>query len=120
MATAIPIFRIFDVDKALEFYRDWLGFSVDWQDKSANTPTYLAISLQGIVLHLTEHYGDCTPGARIHIENFTGLRVYHKELLEKNYKFMHPGIGKTPWNSKVDCMEVIDPFGNRLTFTGEG
>ncbi|WP_394332219.1 glyoxalase superfamily protein [Parapedobacter koreensis] len=27
---AIPILRIFDHDKAVEFYIDWLGFQVNW------------------------------------------------------------------------------------------
>lgn len=118
MTIAIPIFRIFDLDKAKEFYIDWLGFNIDWEDKQEKTPAYLQISLDGIVLHLTEHYGDCTPGGRIHIENFKELKQYHRKLLEKEYKYMRPGLGKTPWNSKILCMEVIDPFGNRLTFTG--
>ena len=29
----IPIFRIFDVDKAMEFYRDYLGFAVDFEHR---------------------------------------------------------------------------------------
>ena len=32
---------------------------------------------------------------------------------------MKPGIDKTPWDYDTYCMEVIDPFGNRLTFTGK-
>jgi hypothetical protein len=28
---AIPILRIFDIAKALEFYLDYLGFKVDWE-----------------------------------------------------------------------------------------
>jgi catechol 2,3-dioxygenase-like lactoylglutathione lyase family enzyme len=29
--TPTPILRIFDEDKATEFYVDFLGFKVDWQ-----------------------------------------------------------------------------------------
>ncbi len=121
MASVItrPIFRIFDYDKAIGFYVDWLGFKIDWEYKPDNAPVYMQVSLGDIVLHLSEHYGDCSPGARIHIENFEGPPDYHKKLLDKHYKFMRPGIGKTPWNSETYCMEVIDPFGNRLTFTGD-
>ena len=118
MATAISIFRIFDYAKTIEFYAGWLGFTVDWEDKPDNSPVYMQVSLQGIVIHLSEHYGDCTPGARIHIEDFSGLKEYHSQLLAKEYKYMRPGINTTPWNSETLCMEVIDPFGNRLTFTG--
>lgn len=74
MATAIPIFRIFDYQKAKEFYLDWLGFVIDWEHKPDDTPVYLQISLQGVILHLSEHYGDCCPGGRIHIEDFDNLK----------------------------------------------
>ena len=121
MAAAIarPIFRIFDYTKTLEFYVDWLGFKIDWEDKPDNAPIYMQISFGDIIIHLSEHHGDCCPGGRVHIENFVGLKEYHKKLLDKQYKFMRPGIGKTPWDSETYCMEVIDPFGNRLTFTGD-
>ncbi|HYG49786.1 MAG TPA: glyoxalase superfamily protein [Flavobacteriales bacterium] len=118
MTTAIPVFRIFDYQKAKEFYLDWLGFQIDWEDKPDDAPVYLQISLQGIIIHLSEHYGDCCPGGRIHVEGFDNLKNYHRNLLRKKYKYMNPGIGKTPWDSKTLCMEVTDPFGNRLTFTG--
>jgi hypothetical protein len=32
---AIPIFRIFDVAKAKEFYVGFLGFQVDWEHRFA-------------------------------------------------------------------------------------
>lgn len=120
MATAIPIFRIFDYNKALEFYVDWLGFTVDWDHRfTENFPVYLQVSLGGIVIHLSEHHGDCTPGGRVHIQDYGGLTAYHKLLTEKKYKYNKPGIEKAFWNSNVKSMEVTDPFGNRLTFTGE-
>ena len=119
MAIARPIFRIFDYSKVIEFYIDWLGFSIDWEDKPTDAPIYMQISLNGIVLHLSEHYGDCSAGARIHIEGFAGLKEYHRNLLDKKFKFMRPGIERTSWDASTLCMEVIDPFGNRLTFTGK-
>ncbi len=35
--------------------------------------------------------------------------------MNKNYKFNKPGLEKAPWNAI--CMEVIDPFGNKLLFS---
>lgn len=118
MATAIPIFRIFDYRKVQEFYIDWLGFTIDWEDKPTDAPIYMQISLNSVVLHLSEHHGDCSAGARAHIEGFSGLREYHSSLLAKNYKFMKPGIETAFYDKNTLCMEVTDPFGNRLTFTG--
>jgi uncharacterized glyoxalase superfamily protein PhnB len=118
MATITPIFRIFDYDKAIEFYIDWLGFKIEWEDKPANAPIFMQISLDDIVLHLTEHHGDACPGARAYIDKFEGLKDYHQQLLNKKYKFNKPGLEKTPWNPKTLFMDVIDPFGNRLSFNG--
>ncbi|PKB17626.1 glyoxalase superfamily protein [Flavobacterium sp. 5] len=74
MTIARPIFRIFDYQKAIEFYIDWLGFKIDGEHTfGENFPLYIMISLGDLKIHLTEHHGDCSPGARIHIENFPDL-----------------------------------------------
>ena len=78
----------------------------------------MQISLDSIIIHLTGHHGDCCPGSRVHIEDFSNLRAYHAQLLAKDYTYNRPGIEKAPWDPAVNCIEVIDPFGNRLTFTG--
>jgi len=62
----IPILRIFSVEKAKEFYVDYLGFSVDWEHHfEENTPAYLQVSRDGLLLHLSEHHGDCCPGSAV-------------------------------------------------------
>lgn len=110
-----PILRIFDEAKAKEFYIDFLGFKVDWEHRfEPGMPLYLQISKGGCVLHLSEHHGDCSPGAAMRIET-DGLDAYHQQLLAKNYKHARPGIEDTAWESRD--MSIRDPFGNRLTFT---
>jgi hypothetical protein len=110
----IPIFRIFSVEKAKEFYIDFLGFKIDWEGRlDEKAPLYLQISRAGCVLHLTEHYGDCCPGSTVFLP-VTGLDEYHREISAKGYGFMRPAVEPTFHNSK--CMQVIDPFGNRLRF----
>lgn len=64
-------------------------------------------------LHLSEHYGDGVPGSAVYI-GATGIVAYHAELTAKKYKFLRPGIGPTPWGSL--CMDLVDPFGNKLRF----
>ncbi|KFF16394.1 glyoxalase superfamily protein [Flavobacterium hydatis] len=120
MAIIRPIFRIFDYKKAVEFYVDWLGFEIlDEHTFEENSPLYIRISLEGIEIHLSEHHGDCSPGAKIIVEGFVGLKDYHQKLIQKNYKYNKPGIEKAFWNEKIYCVEVIDPFGNKMIFTGE-
>jgi catechol 2,3-dioxygenase-like lactoylglutathione lyase family enzyme len=110
----IPILRIFSLEKAKEFYVGFLGFSVDWEHRfDAAAPIYMQVSRAGCVLHLSEHHGDCCPGSTVFLRA-TGLDDYNGEITAKNYGHMRPGINRTFHDSK--CMEVIDPFGNRLRF----
>lgn len=112
----IPMLRIFDKSKAIEFYVNWLGFNIDWEHtfSDGTPPVYMQISKAGIVIHLTEHHGDCTPGGKVYIE-CKGLRAYHKNLIDKKYAYNAPGLEIAPWKSL--CMEVVDPFGNKLLFS---
>jgi uncharacterized glyoxalase superfamily protein PhnB len=111
----IPVLRIFDYEKAVEFYVNWLDFTIDWEHRfEENMPLYLQISRDHITLHLSEHHGDASPGAKVFIE-FSNIAEYHRSLTSKNYKFNKPGLEKAPWNAI--CMEVIDPFGNKLLFS---
>ena len=64
-----PILRIFDEAKAKEFYVDFLGFKIDWDHRfEPGLPLYLQVSRDGCILHLSEHHGDCSPGAAMRIE----------------------------------------------------
>ena len=112
--SVIPILRIFDIVKAKEFYIDWLEFTIDWEHTfNENAPMYMQISKGNITLHLSEHYGDGTPGSGIFIW-CSGLEAYQQKLLNKNYKYFRPGLENTFYNSL--CMNVIDPFGNKISF----
>ena len=110
-----PILRIFDEQKAKEFYVEFLGFKIDWEHRfEPGLPLYMQISKDDCILHLSEHHGDCSPGAALRIST-TALEIFQRELLAKHYKYARPGIEDTPWDSRD--MSIRDPFGNRLTFT---
>lgn len=110
----IPILRIFDVEKAKEFYVGFLGFTVEWEHHfDENSPAYLQVARNGLALHLTEHVGDCCPGSTVFVW-MTGIDEFHRELTSQNYKYLRPGIETTFYDST--CVEVIDPFGNRIRF----
>lgn len=111
---AIPLFRIFDYQLARRFYVDWLGFRIDWEHQfSPTAPWYLKISRDALVLHLTEHYGDGSPGAKVFVA-VDDVEALHRELLSRPNPNMNPSIEEAPWNARI--MEVIDPFGNRICF----
>ena len=110
---AIPIIRIFDEEKALEFYRGYLGFSVDWEHRhTPDLPLYAQLSRDGCLLHLSGHHGDATPGGRSFIR-VDGIEALHLELKGRNYPNLNPGLKTQPWGLEV---ALVDPFGNHLTF----
>lgn len=112
---SIPIFRIFDEAKAREFYIDYMGFAVDWEDRPEDSPVYLQISRGGLIIHLSEHYGDCCPGSRLFVAmERRDLEIYHAEISAKKYKYMKPGLEAMPWSELT--FDVWDPFGNRISF----
>ena len=110
---ATPIFRIFDVDKAREYYLGFLGMKVDWEHRfEPDLPLYMQVSRGGLKLHLSEHSGDATPGANA-VVFASGVAILHAELAAKNYSYNRPGLEQQDWGME---MQVIDPFGNRLRF----
>lgn len=114
MKSPIPILRIFDEEKAREFYFSFLEFELDWEHRfEEDFPLYMQVSYGDCVIHLTEHHGDCCPGAAIRVE-VENLELLHSKLFSKQYKFARPGIETTPWHTRE--VRVGDPFGNRIVF----
>jgi catechol 2,3-dioxygenase-like lactoylglutathione lyase family enzyme len=111
---AIPILRIFDRAKAVEFYVDYLGFHLDWEHggPESHAPLYAQVSRGRALLHLSEHHGDASPGgaALIAVQD---VAVLHDELHARTYDFAHPGVRDEDWGR---VMVVLDPFSNRIVF----
>lgn len=115
MALVKPVLRIFDYQRAIEHYINWLGFTIDWEHRfEEDAPVYMQVSRGDIVLHLSEHSGDGTPGTNVFIDNFEGLREYHHELINKKYKYNRPGINVPFYDSGALEVVFIDPFRNQL------
>jgi uncharacterized glyoxalase superfamily protein PhnB len=112
---AIPILRIFSVEKAREFYLDFLGFTLDWEHRfEEDLPLYAQVSRSGLVLHLSEHHGDACPGSTVFVR-MEGIEAFHRELSANRYPHARPALQDAPWNARI--LEVTDPFGNRLRFS---
>lgn len=110
----VPVLRTFDTDKATAFYVDYLGMSVDWEHRfEPGLPLYRQVSRADLVLHLTEHHGDSTPGSVVYVY-MTGVRELHAELSERaSVGHIKPGLHHSDGRTEF---EVIDPFGSRLRF----
>lgn len=113
-ATVIPILRSFDEASARAFYVGYLGFRVDWEHRfAADLPLYLQLSRADIVLHVSEHHGDATPGSAVRIL-VPDLPALAAELASRDYPRARPEIVRQEWG--CDELQVIDPAGNRLVF----
>lgn len=110
---AIPIVRIFSIERAREFYLDYLGFTVDWEHRfEPELPLYMQVHRSGLILHLSEHHGDGSPGSA-HFLEMRGIRAFHAELRAKEYGYLRPGLQDEPYGV---TMALQDPFGNQLRF----
>jgi hypothetical protein len=63
----------------------------------------MQVSRDGLVLHLSEHHGDCCPGSTVFVW-MTGIEAFHREVTGKNYKYLRPGIETTFYYAR--CVEV--------------
>ena len=110
----IPILRIFDEQKAKEFYLGFLGMRLDWEHRfEAESPIYMQVSRDDLVLHLSEHSGDCTPGSKIFV-NTKDLETLYREVTSRPYKYNRPVLTTAAWGDRI--FEVVDPFSNKLLF----
>ena len=110
----IPVLRSFDEAKMREFYCGFLGFEILFEHRFGdNFPLYVGMARDGCSLHLSEHNGDCSPGAHVRIAT-SALDALAQELSSKAYTFAKPVVEVQPWGLRE--MTLADPFGNRLTF----
>lgn len=110
----IPITRIFDEEKAKDFYLGYLGMKLDWEHRfGPNFPIYMQVSKGNFKLHLSEHSGDCTPGSKLFV-NVSHLHDLLAELQTRNYPHCRPNIETAPWGDF--CFTVTDPFSNKILF----
>ena len=113
-----PILRSFDEQRTRRFYIDFLGFEIVFEHRfEPQMPLYLGLQKDDCRLHLSEHYGDASPGARVRIP-VDDVREYAQTLREKEFENARPGEPELmDWGSWE--LTVHDPSGNRLTFYTE-
>ena len=113
-----PILRSFDERRAKLFYVDFLGFEIEFEHRfEPGLPLYMGLCKGACRTHLSEHYGDGTPGAAMRIP-VDDVKAFARELREKNFENARPGEPQLmDWGSWETTIQ--DPASNRLTFYTE-
>jgi hypothetical protein len=47
-----------------------------------------------LILHLGEHHGDGSPGARVRV-TMDGIEAFRREITSRGYRYMRPGLETT-------------------------
>lgn len=114
MRSGVPILRVMDMAVALPFYRDYLGFTLDWEHRfEPGLPVYAQVSRSETVLHLSEHHGDGSPNGVVWIP-VRDVVALQRELLARDDTRLRPGVQANAPGGPT--MQVIDPYGNVLRF----
>ncbi|WP_218124316.1 MULTISPECIES: glyoxalase superfamily protein [Nitrosospira] len=80
----------------------FLGFTLEWEHRfEEQLPLYAQIRRSDLVTHLSEHYGDATPGSTILVP-LDDIDALHSELTAKNFPYAKPGVDEVPWGREME------------------
>jgi len=120
---AMPVVFVSNVQTSAAFFRDKLGFAIDFLH--GHPPFYASVSRGAARLHLRfVHEPVITPGVRereegllsafLDVENIKGLFAEYKAA---GVDFFQP-LRKEPWGGSA--FVVLDPDGNCICFAADG
>ena len=112
----VPILRMFDLEATRRFYLDFLGCALDWQEGGDGYPAFMQVSRGPLVLNLSSHHGDGTPGGVV-LVFVDDVEALHAELHAKDYPFTNPGV--EPHGAGRE-MVLLDPASNQIRFFERG
>ena len=121
LTRAMPVVFVLNVQTSAVFFRDKLGFAIDFLH--GQPPFYASVSRGAARLHLRfVHEPVITPGVRereegllsafLDVDNIKGLFAEYKAA---GVNFAHP-LRKEPWGRSA--FTVLDPDGNCICFAG--
>jgi catechol 2,3-dioxygenase-like lactoylglutathione lyase family enzyme len=111
LSHAIPIFSVRSLRASQAYYRDVLGFKVEWED--GDPPDFGAVSRDEAVLFMCQGcQGNPGTWVMVFAENVDRL---HRQFTAKKARVLKPPTDM-PW--KLREMHVADPDGNVIRFAG--
>jgi catechol 2,3-dioxygenase-like lactoylglutathione lyase family enzyme len=109
LSRPIPIFSVRDLKSSERYYRDALGFKVDWE--YGEPPDFGSVTRAATTIFLCQ--GCEEPGGSWVIVFAADVDRLHRELQGKGAIIKHPPTDE-PW--KLREMQVADPDGNVIRF----
>jgi uncharacterized glyoxalase superfamily protein PhnB len=108
----VPILRVKDAQVSAKFYREAMGFRVDWEHRFADGfPLYMQISRSPLVLHLSEHQGGGTTAAEFFVR-VPDVDAVYRAIVDQGIE-----TATEPSNQEYGMRDfcVVDPDGHRVT-----
>jgi len=106
-----PVFTVRDLEEALEFYRDKLGFAIAW---TWGDPMLRAgVALDDVEIQLEGGGLGAPPGPSVVYCHMTGVESYY-ELCRGRGTAVAVELADRPWGMRD--FRVEDPSGNRIGF----
>lgn len=105
-----PILSVSDLSKAIDFYRDTLGFDLAWS--WGEPPDIAAVCRDGIEITLTQRPGSKPAGAAQIYLGVTGIDDYYESLVSADVTIIVP-IEDRPYGMRD--FRIADPSGNELS-----
>lgn len=109
MSLVIPALHVAHIDTACEYYRDSLGFSVDWTWRpQENAVGFAQVSRDALRLYLNEEGGVGAGCVYLYVDD---VDRWYRELLARSVPVDHLPFDR-PWGNRE--MQLRDLDGNRL------
>jgi predicted enzyme related to lactoylglutathione lyase len=107
----VPILRVTSLSASVRYYRDDLGFGLDWGDPEGSE--MVSVSRSGHAIMLCQG-AQGQPGTWIWI-GVEDIEPLYAEYRRKGVRFLQPPT-RQPWAYE---MQVVDPDGHVLRFGSE-
>ena len=110
---SVPILPVRDARASVDYYRQKLGFDLDWEYESeSGPPRFVSVSRGDVTLFLSEHPGEGAPNTLVYVY-VDDVDALYREL-DKGGARVEAAPKLTPWGTKE--MLVRDPDGHTLRF----
>ena len=111
VTTLYPVFAIRDMQEAVDYYRDKLGFTVAWT--WGEPLSRVGVAINDVQIQLDVAGLGAPPGPSVVYCHMTGVEEYYKQCVDRGAT-ISMALGNRPWGMKD--FRAIDPSGNRIGF----